>query len=218
MQGRGVSIIFVSHNLDSVIGVCQNALYLRTGQVNARGPSSTVVGEYRNDSKTMVISKRSAVDGRLSYRKAMDKDVEITAVQLIASNGAEKEVFKTGDELIVRISFFAYKKIQNPVFGVATYKSDGIYVYACNTKYDNVRVSDLEGEGFIDYKIPRLNLLSGTYWLTVGILEEKISAFYDVWEKVCQFNVVTDLHDHGTFYLEHLWDIRNIKSSWGNHV
>lgn len=218
MQDKGVNIVFVSHNLDSVIGVCQYTLYLKAGQVKAMGNSSTIVSEYRNEFKTMIFDKNSAAKGRLRLRKPTDKLVEITAIQLLASNGEEREIFKTGEELIVRISFFAHKRIQKPVFGVAAYKSDGTCIYACNTKYDNVEIHEIEGEGFVGYRIPRLNLLSGTYLLTVGILEEKISAFYDLWEKACQFNVATHLHDHGTFYLEHLWDIQNIKNSKVDHV
>lgn len=218
IQNKGAAIVFVSHNLDSVIGICQDALYLKAGQVKVIGNSSAIVSEYRNDFKTMIFNKDSAAKDPLSLKKSTDKLVEITAIQLLASNGEEREVFKTGEELIVRISFFAHKRIQKPVFGVATYKSDGTYIYACNTKYDNVKVPELEGEGFIKYRIPRLNLLSGTYSLTVGILEEKISAFHDIWEKACQFNVVTHLHDHGMFYLEHLWDVQNIKNSKEDYV
>ena len=211
MQNKGVTIIFVSHNLDSVVGVCPDALYLKAGQVKAIGNSSSIVNNYRNDFKTMINSDPIA-KGCQGIRRSTGKLVEITGIQLLASNGEEREVFKTGEELIVRISLFAHKRIQKPVFGVAIYKSDGTYIYACNTKYDNIEVPDLEDEGFITHTIPRLNLLSGTYLLTVGILEEKISAFYDLWEKACQFNVVTHLHDHGMFYLEHLWDVQNIKN------
>ena len=208
MQDRGVSIVFVSHNLDSVVGVCQYALCLKAGQVKAIGNSSSVVSEYR----TMILNKDMTTKDLLNLKRTPYKLVEITAIQLQGSNGEEKDVLETGGKLILRISFFAHKRIQKPVFGVAIYKSDGTYIYACNTKYDNIEVPDLEDEGFITYTIPRLNLLSGTYLLTVGILEEKISAFYDLWEKACQFNVVTHLHDHGMFYLEHLWDVQNIKN------
>jgi len=217
MQDNGTTIIFVSHNLDSVVGICQNALYLKSGRLKAMDSSSKVAMEYRNDINTMFITKDSIAIKHFTFGKVTNKLVEITNIQLLDSNGEEKEVFITGEELIVRIYFASYKKIEKSVFGVAIYNSDGTYVYACNTKYDNISVPELEGEGFVQYKIPHLNLLSGSYLLTVGILEENLSVFYDILEKAFHFKVITSLHDHGMFYLEHIWDLKKINIR-GDHV
>jgi len=42
---RGVAIVFVSHNLQAVTGLCERALYL-CADVRAYGPTGSVLGQY----------------------------------------------------------------------------------------------------------------------------------------------------------------------------
>ena len=217
MKDNGTTIIFISHNLDSVIGICQKTLYLKSGKLKAMGTSSKVAMEYRNDISTEFPIKRSKPVKTFGFGKVTNKLVEITNVTLLDSKGEKREVFITGEALIVRIYFTSYKTIENSVFGVAIYSSDGTYVYACNTKYDNISVPELKGDGFVEYKIPHLNLLSGSYLLTAGILQDNLSVFYDIWEKAICFEVSTNLHDHGMFYLEHIWNLKTVNIK-GNQV
>ena len=44
---RGVTILFVSHDLDAVERICDEALWIDGGKVKAAGDSATVVGRYR---------------------------------------------------------------------------------------------------------------------------------------------------------------------------
>lgn len=45
---RGVTILFVSHSLESVESICDDALWLEHGRVVTYGPASEVVARYRN--------------------------------------------------------------------------------------------------------------------------------------------------------------------------
>jgi len=44
---RGISILFVSHSLDSVSGLCEKVLWLENGRIKAFGPSGAVISEYQ---------------------------------------------------------------------------------------------------------------------------------------------------------------------------
>jgi len=48
MQGDGVSVLLVSHNLDDVSSVCDNALWIEKGVVRAFGPSGEVIAQYQD--------------------------------------------------------------------------------------------------------------------------------------------------------------------------
>jgi ABC-type polysaccharide/polyol phosphate transport system ATPase subunit len=46
-QRRGVTILLVSHDLDAVQSICDEALWLEHGKVRGHGPSSEIVAAYR---------------------------------------------------------------------------------------------------------------------------------------------------------------------------
>ena len=46
-RGRGVTILFVSHSLDSVSGLCDEVVWLENGRVQSSGPAAEVIQEYR---------------------------------------------------------------------------------------------------------------------------------------------------------------------------
>ncbi len=48
LLGSGTTVIFVSHNMDSVLSLCNTALLLDQGRVTAQGDLKKVIGEYYN--------------------------------------------------------------------------------------------------------------------------------------------------------------------------
>jgi len=57
---RGVTILFVSHSLEAVEKICDEALWLEHGRVVAHGPASKVVARYR-----MSVNGDAAVGGKI---------------------------------------------------------------------------------------------------------------------------------------------------------
>lgn len=52
-KGEGRTVLFVSHNMDSVSRLCQNAMLLSKGQLEAMGPTRTIIQQYSQGSATM---------------------------------------------------------------------------------------------------------------------------------------------------------------------
>jgi ABC-type polysaccharide/polyol phosphate transport system ATPase subunit len=46
---RGATFLFVSHDLESVEGLCEEVIWLENGRIRARGGSSEVLAEYRRN-------------------------------------------------------------------------------------------------------------------------------------------------------------------------
>lgn len=44
---RGVSVLFVSHNLDAVTELCDEVIWLEHGRIRAAGPAAAMIEEYR---------------------------------------------------------------------------------------------------------------------------------------------------------------------------
>jgi ABC-type polysaccharide/polyol phosphate transport system ATPase subunit len=87
---RGTTVFFVSHNIRSVLDLCQRALFLEHGKLIQDGPTSEVVHTYmsRSSAQSMPDEARSiriesvevSVDGQVRYDVEAGEAVDITVV------------------------------------------------------------------------------------------------------------------------------------------
>lgn len=132
-------------------------------------------------------------------------EVRVLRVQLLDTMGAERERFRTGESLVVAVTFRTTEPVVSPVFGVALFRSDGTYVFGPNTRFDGVMDGTFHGvyTYFIHY--PRLPLLAGTYRASVAVFDNG-HVFPHVWHnQLYSFEVVQDVEDHGLVQLAHHW-------------
>ena len=53
-------------------------------------------------------------------------EVRITSVQLIGADGTPKDVFSTGEQMQVFLSYTCHKDVQAPVVGIGIFRNDGV--------------------------------------------------------------------------------------------
>jgi ABC-type glutathione transport system ATPase component len=133
LKRRGVTILFVSHDMDAVREMCDRAIWLDGGGVRAEGDPDQVVEQYL----------RGFADGELDHpgrekRLARGQrwgsgEIELTDVRFLDASGMEKTCFVTGEPLRVEMSYLAHKRIKSPVFGMAFHSSEGAWINGSNT-------------------------------------------------------------------------------------
>jgi ABC-type polysaccharide/polyol phosphate transport system ATPase subunit len=152
------------------------------------------------------MSKRQQIVG--TQRK--NSDVKILSVRFLDSKSNIKKNFKTGDKLIIEINYKAFKKINNPVFGIGIFKDDDTHITGPNTKFHNFKIDSIKGKGKMYYTIDKLPLLEGNYLVTVAIHSYNNFTPYDVHTKLYNFRVYNgNIKDFGTFYINAKWKIKN---------
>ena len=52
MRSNGTTLLYVSHSMNSVLNICDSALWLDKGVVKGKGKAKSVVNEYLNYLKT----------------------------------------------------------------------------------------------------------------------------------------------------------------------
>lgn len=134
-------------------------------------------------------------------------EVRILRVQLLDQQGLERERFRTGESLVVAVTFRTTERVERPIFGVALFRGDGTYVYGPNTRWDDVLDGDFHGvyTVFVHYK--RLPLLAGSYRVSVAVFD-KGHVHPHVWHnQLYGFEIAQDVEDHGLVQLPHTWGL-----------
>jgi hypothetical protein len=115
---EGVTIVFVSHNLQAVSDLCDDALYMK-GRVVELGPAVKVIDTYVRDAFAVT------ADGR------QETELRIASTKLTFANGKPVEApVAPGDQLQLRVNFEATAPISELAMAFRLLRSaDQILVY-----------------------------------------------------------------------------------------
>lgn len=190
-KNRGKTIVLVSHGLEAVRSICDEAIWLHEGEIQARDEARKVVDLYLNkvNEEEQQRAGRGGEEQHLGTRVG-SREVEITKVAFCDSDGKERDCFQTGQGFVVRIYYRAHQSIDKPVFGVAIYKSDGTHVTGPNTRLHRLEIETVSGEGCVEYAVDSLPLLPGTYLFSAAIYDYACLHPYDHHEKMYTFRIL----------------------------
>lgn len=212
----GVTIVFVSHDLGSVRRFCDRTLLLNKGEQVVLGDTGDVIDRYvygggneapylsesPNEEEAVEIEES---DGNKVPRWG-DRTVEISAVELYDKFGNQGSRFNSLDPMTIRIFYHAYKKVSDPVFGIALYSENGENLFGTNTELKNVEINTIEGKGHVDLMIDRIPMITGKFLLTVAVHTREQKP-YDWHDKQYSFDVIPTGRDGGLFEIPCNWKI-----------
>jgi ABC-type polysaccharide/polyol phosphate transport system ATPase subunit len=206
---NGVSILFVSHDLNTVRALCDRVLWLDAGTIRDEGHADQVVNAYLGELSEEDLEHLGECRGRVSAgRRLGSYQAELTDVQLLDDRGDERYVFESGESLVVRMSYRCTETIEQPVFGLAVFRNDGWHINGPNTRFADCPIEAIEGEGQVEYHIEALPLLEGVYQLSVSIYDYELRHAYDSFEKCLTFVVrnTTVQEEYGCVYFPAHWE------------
>lgn len=217
---KGVTMLFVSHDLGAVRRFCDKTILMKNGEMLAYGKTGDVIDRYvygvdKSEAKPNIqkcdmqqsdeMSKSQDINQKLEKKDRWgNQKVVITAVQLMDKYGGENDKFNSGDPMRIRISFNAKDPIDDPVFGIAIYNDSNILCYGTNTDIQGLSLGTIWGNGIIDIAIPSLSLLTGKFLLTVAA-HAKDHVPYDWHDKKYSFIVVSTNRVNGILDLRSEW-------------
>lgn len=211
MREQGVTILFVSHDLDVVRRLCQRVVWLDEGRVHAVGPVDEVVAGYLNrvwKDRNIRMLEDGDTAGR--GRHWGSGEVIITNVEFLDGSGHLCSLFQTGDTFITRMRYQVHRPVHRPAFGVAIYREDGTLVTSPNMIYSGYEIDVVDGKGTVDYVIESLPLLPGRYELTAAIYDYHVVHPYDHLHRAYTFEVqaATILEKDGLVCIPCRWEHR----------
>jgi ABC-type polysaccharide/polyol phosphate transport system ATPase subunit len=192
MKRRGVTIIVVTHDLDTASTLCDKAIYLDRGAIKHHGSARETVDLYRAD----VAGTSGAVIGSWQGGPVYGTgDVELVNIHLEPSGEGP---VPSGGEIAVSFEAVAHKDVEDPVYGMIVRGADGTYLYDTNTMWRNEPTGPLAaGERHTVRFDLKANLLGGTYVVTVGVSRSDGRTQYDWHTDALTFNVTGPTIAHG---------------------
>lgn len=134
-------------------------------------------------------------------------ETRVLAVQILDGRGQARTRFRTGETLVVAVTFRTTRPVERPIMGAAIFRNDGTYVYGPNTRFDGVYDGTFHGIYTFFLHYPRLDLLAGRYRLSIAIFD-KHHLKPHVWHnQLYDFEVTQHVEDHGLVRLEHAWGL-----------
>lgn len=203
IKAAGATIVFVSHDAESVRRLCDQAILMDNGKITASGDVDTVVDTYH----AMLSSREAGAPptdlGGTEAGRYGTFEGRIMSVELAGKKPDGDGEFRRGDAIVLRVNNRFDKDVADPIFGIIISKADGSHVYSTNTRWRHIATGNIKTGDEIDitydFKTP---LLSGDYYVTVAIAHADASRFYDWWERAASFKVRGSEPAAGTADLE----------------
>ena len=194
LRRRGKTILVVSHDLEAVRSMCDEACLLESGRIRASGRPARTVAVYQGllteaGAGAAAAAGRVAADGRPDPRRWGTRAAEIVGVRFLDGRGREIVHLRSGEPVTVGIRYVAHGTVRRPVFGLAVNRDDGVLVTGMNTRTDRCLISRISGSGEIQYRLDSLQLLPGSYLLSAAIYNSALTVALDHREQSFPFTV-----------------------------
>jgi ABC-type polysaccharide/polyol phosphate transport system ATPase subunit len=206
MKYRGVTLLFVTHQLDQVRNLCDRALWLDHGMTEAIGDPVRVVDHYLQEVSGTVAAPVSApaATPKDEEERWGSGEVVLRRVALTDEKGHELVALGAGSSVAIEMDVEVRVPQDDFVFGVGIYHADGSCVYGTNTDLEGLMPQQLDGNGRVRFVMPSLDLVAGTYRIDAAAHTRNGRAF-DYRRGVLRFVVGSRVHDIGIYRPKHQW-------------
>lgn len=214
VKANGTTIVIVSHSLGQIEQICDRTIWIHNGFIKAEGTPRDIHPEYMD---FMGQKRHESVNSeQTDINVTMEKDIEnkrwgngharITKVSTYNAHNRQSNVFSTGENIRINIDYEIIKNINNAVFGIGIFRSDGLQCYGTNTYIDKVKEFDLIKDGRVSINLKDVQLLPGIYLLDIAI-QSDIGIAVDYYREAHKFEVYSHTEDIGVMRVVHEWII-----------
>ncbi len=141
LQEAGVTVVFVSHDLGLVKQVCDRAIFLQDGRVEAAGEPTLVINRYvgsvlEKQRAWAAESTETPENGLAPSHRHGDRIGEVMEVELLGAAGEPTRAVQTGDAVAVRVRSRFHGEQPEPMVGILIRTRTGLEVFGTNTQVE----------------------------------------------------------------------------------
>lgn len=204
LKQKGVTMIFISHNLDAVQRLCDRVLLLRKGQVLAEGAPGDMLRRYREE---VLASTSGSQPGGGRNVSAKTHGFAVKSIRFCNADGVEVPTIELGQPLRVVIDYDAEKPLKQANFRISLERQDGLICHVATSPQQGIRSGPLSGPGRVVLQYKTLNLLPHLYQVAVDVFEGANPIPITRVRQRNYFQIASDCTDRGAVHLEHDWKL-----------
>ena len=138
----------------------------------------------------------SSLNLNRQWKDTVSSKVKMPSIELLDLADNPKSAFHTGEDLKIRLQFKSFNRPQDYRFWIGLFRNDDVYCHGLSRELT-------EKEVFLIY--PKIPLLAGDYYLSMGIWRKGRQEPTVYKQKAYMLKMSFLGQDHGTVYLEHSW-------------
>jgi len=208
LKAQGKTIVFVSHDLQSVRDFSDRVLLLDDGkQVGIYAPEQAISEYQKINSVKLDKADFSPIDeatNSTSTEKPTDKTKpHIVSVEMSNIAGEKIKSIESGSNVFINL------KISNPTkemveVGISLIRNDGLYCFGTNTYIEKIKVPT-SATFTANMKINNISLQKGSYYIVAGVFSKNCRRIYEIKLRAKNFRITQNDLTEGLVSLNHDW-------------
>ncbi len=209
-KSKGVTILYVSHDVNSIKRFCDRAIWLNEGQLIEDGDVDTVTDKYLDYLKSLDSGikphKEETVLDKIDPERI---DIaEIISLKMFDTKGKEIQDIKHGEKINLELQYYVKDAaIKKPVAGISISRVDNLYICGLNTLLDNIDIPWEKGVNKVYLTYDPFTLVGGSYYFDVALFDQTASVAIDYRSKYKEFFVKMNYIAEGINVIPHKWSV-----------
>ncbi|HTW08648.1 MAG TPA: ABC transporter ATP-binding protein [Acidimicrobiales bacterium] len=183
LKANGKTVIIVSHSMQSVVTMCDHAIWFKKGKKMADGNPRDVVEAYTG---SIVLAEHRPTERGDRWGSG---EARIERVEMLDRDGRQVTRIGSGEPMTVRLWYNTTEPVPRPVFSVSFLTLQGVVISEPSTREGEDVPEKLDGSGWVDLRIPHLPLLPNTYDITASVTDYMMAHPYDVRRNILRIDV-----------------------------
>jgi ABC-type polysaccharide/polyol phosphate transport system ATPase subunit len=181
-RAEGRTIVLVTHSLEAIRTLCNQALWLHDGVAKAYGEPLDVVSAYLGEVHGHL--EEPTGNGVVPKHERFGSGaVMVDDLVMLDGNGAVTTTARTGEPLTLRVHYTAHEPVERAICSIAVYRADNLaYVFGQTTKQAKLPLL-LAERGVIEFHMREVPFLGGHYVVSVALLDDETLQPYDWHER-----------------------------------
>lgn len=215
MMEGGATVLFVSHDINSVRRFCTRAIWLDKGIIRKEGDVNKTCDEYMDflrfgeDYLKIIENQKKEIMGKQIRNFIPNNNIaEIVGFDIEDEfgNTIENEI-GIEQKITMTVTYDVYDEtIEDPVLGIAIKSIDDDYICGLNTLLDKVKIPWKYGRNTysLEYSLG-VRALGGKYYFDTALFEETATVPIQYKAMIKTVQVYGDYIGEGKYIIPHLW-------------
>jgi homopolymeric O-antigen transport system ATP-binding protein len=183
-QGR--TVLFVSHNMQSIAALCEECILLSGGTIKAKGPAQRVIQGYLEEATFE--AARTVDFSSPNIRRDGTGSSRFIQLELIGNAGVPTSSFEVGERFEISFKCEVHKLIPSQFYQIHIRALGGTPIYHWVDFDDSFSAAGKPGLDSVSVKLDQLRLYPGKYVVSLMVCDRYGTA-YDFIEDAAIFDV-----------------------------